>query len=197
MVGICVLKTATALLVGFSFSVNDARANLLTAGDAADPMQSMPANGPGAAANSGDDDASLLPGKTQQSVSMINGEVPPGTISPAEITLLLHAPLGDGQVLYQYRAVRPPGTRAPIHSHQHGGSTCMIKGETTLRVEGIPGAQTYRAGQCFFMPSGPAMANFNSGKIPFIAIDTFILRAGEKPMKVLEAGQAHIYDDHL
>ena len=71
----------------------------------------------------------------------------------------------------------------------------MIKGEMTLRVEGTPGARTYREGECFYMTRGPAMANLNSGKIPFVAIDTFVLRRGEKPMKVLETGMAHVYED--
>lgn len=105
---------------------------------------------------------------------------------------LLRQPLGGSQVLYQYRTERPAGTRAPIHTHPYGGSTCVIRGETTMRVEGIPGARTHKAGTCFFMPTGPAMANFNRGSIPFMTIDTFILRAGQRPMKVLEPGKVHL-----
>ena len=154
-----------------------------------------PGDGTGEAFAAGESARSVA--MTQQDVTTINGRVPPGIVTPAGITLLLSAPLGGGQVLYQYRTVRQPGTRAPIHTHPHGGSTCILKGESTLRVEGIPGARTYRAGQCFWMPHGPAMANFNSGRIPFTAIDTFILRPGEKPMKVVEPGASHIYEDHL
>lgn len=40
-------------------------------------------------------------GTSQPGVSKINGQLPPGEIKPAEITLLLRAPLGNGQVLYQ------------------------------------------------------------------------------------------------
>lgn len=125
-------------------------------------------------------------------VTTINGTVPPGRIQAAQVTRLLRVNLESGEVLYQYRTVRPPGTRAPIHTHPYGGSTCVIQGETTMRIEGRPGAVTHRAGTCFYMPPGPVMANFNSGTIPFITLDTFILKKGQKPMQVVEPGHAHI-----
>lgn len=136
------------------------------------------------------------PGSTQattaQGVTTINGMVPPGRIQAAQVTRLLRVTLASGEVLYQYRTVRPPGTRAPIHRHPYGGSTCVIQGETTMRIEGIPGAITHRAGTCFYMPPGPEMANFNSGTIPFVTLDSFILKQGQKPMEVVEPGHGHI-----
>ena len=190
---------ATALLVSCLTTPIHARNNPLGAGNTAPGSRDVPEQKQGHAVEDHfDTHASvLLVAKTQQVVTTINGKIPPGIVTPAEITLLLSAPLRGGQVLFQYRTVRQPGTRAPIHTPPYGGSTCILKGESTLRVEGIPGARTYKAGQCFFMPNGPAMANFNSGKIPFTAIDTFVLRPGEKPMKVVEAGAAHIFEDHL
>jgi quercetin dioxygenase-like cupin family protein len=192
-------KMAMALLVSCLTTPVHARNNPLGVGDTLPGSRDVPEkkHGPVVAGYFGTNASALLVAKTQQVVTTINGKIPPGIVTTAEITLLLSAPLSGGQVLYQYRTVRQPGTRAPIHTHPYGGSTCILKGESTLRVEGIPGARTYKAGQCFFMPSGPAMANFNSGKIPFTAIDTFVLRPGEKPMKVVEAGAAHIYEDHL
>ncbi len=132
-----------------------------------------------------------------QGITKVNGEIPPGVVAPANITLLLRAPLGGGQELYQYLWSRPVGTRAPIHSHPTGGSTCILKGETTLRIEGIPGARTYRAGQCVFMPQGVVMANFISGTVPASGIDTFILKSGDEAIKLFESGYTHIYQNHL
>jgi len=125
-------------------------------------------------------------------VTTINGKVPPGKIQAAQVTRLLRVTLANGDVLYQYRTIRPPGTRAPIHKHPYGGSTCVLRGETTMRIEGKPGAITHRAGTCFYMPPGPVMANFNSGSIPFMTLDTFILKPDQKPMEVVEPGHAHI-----
>jgi len=125
-------------------------------------------------------------------VTTLNGEVPPGEVTQADVTLLLRQSLGHGRILYQYRTTRPPGTRAPIHEHPNSGSTCVIVGESTLRVEGDPTPHTYTAGQCLFMPSGVAMANLNSGTIPFVTIDTFVIPRGAKPMEVLEPGHEEI-----
>lgn len=136
-------------------------------------------------------------GSANPGVTTINGKSVPGVIKPASITLLLRAPLGDGLVLYQYRIVRSPGTRAPIHVHPNGGSTCMLSGESTMRIQGVPGARTYRAGQCVFMPTGPAMVNYNSGSVSFEALETYVLKEGEKPLKVLEPGQHHSYENNM
>lgn len=134
--------------------------------------------------------------KSPQAVTKINGEVPPGMVTQADVKLLLRAPLSGDQVLYQYLWVRPAGTRAPIHTHPTGGSTCIIEGETTLRIEGIPGSRTYRAGECVFMPKDVLMVNFMSGTKQTTAIDTFILGPGDKPLNVFEPGHTHIYNSN-
>jgi hypothetical protein len=136
--------------------------------------------------------AAIIP---PQSVTKINGEVPPGVITHADVKLLLRAPLVGDQVLYQYLWVRPSGTRAPIHTHPVGGSTCIIEGETTLRIEGIPGSRTYGAGECVFMPKDVLMVNFMSGTKTTTAIDTFILGPGDKPLNVFESGHTHVYNN--
>lgn len=119
----------------------------------------------------------------------VNGEVPPGVVTIADVTLLLQQRLGGGRALYQYRSERPVGTRAPIHTHPFGGSSCVIEGENTLRIEGVPRARTVPAGNCYFMPSGPAMVNYSSGTVPLVAIDTFILAKGQRPWVVTEPGR--------
>lgn len=59
-----------------------------------------------------------------------------------------------------------------------------------MQIAGIPGSRSPMAGTCFFMPTGPVMANVNSGTIPFMTSDTFILSAGQRPMTVLDPGKA-------
>ena len=46
------------------------------------------------------------------------------------------------------------------------------------------------------VPPGRVMVNLNSGTIPFVAIDTFVLRRGEQPMAVVEPGQAHVEQEY-
>ena len=38
------------------------------------------------------------------------------------------------------------------------------------------------------------MVNFNSGRIPFETIDTFVLKKGQKPIKVLEPDKTHVFE---
>lgn len=150
-------------------------------------LATLAGTGPGVAGST-----EQTPATTTPAVTTINGKVPPGRVQAAQVTRLLRVTLESGEVLYQYRTVRPPGTRAPIHRHPYGGSTCVIQGETTMRIQGKPGAITHRAGTCFYMPPGPVMANFNSGTIPFVTLDSFILKKGQKPMEVVEPGHTHI-----
>jgi len=108
-------------------------------------------------------------------------------VTIADVTLLLKQRLGGGRVLYQYRSERPVGTRAPIHTHPFGGSSCVIEGEK-LRIEGEPGARTVPAGNCYYMPGGPVMVNYSSGSVPLVVIDTFILAKGQRSWVVSEPG---------
>lgn len=127
-------------------------------------------------------------GHGRNHTTTVNGEVPPGVVTVADVTLLLKQRLGGGRVLYQYRAERPVGTRAPIHAHPFGGSSCVIEGENTLRIEGVPGSRPVPAGSCYYMPGGPVMVNYSSGTVPLVVIDTFILTKGQQPWVVAEPG---------
>lgn len=121
----------------------------------------------------------------------INGEIPPGQATSAQnIELLTRSPLGNGQDLLVFRTTRLPGTRAPIHFHDHGGVTCVIEGETTIRIQGHTPA-THKKGECFTMPHGAHMANFNSASGLMVTHDIFMLKSGIPPAeawRVVEPG---------
>lgn len=130
--------------------------------------------------------------KSSHQHTRINGVVPPGQISAAQnIRLMGRAPAGDGWEMVVYRTTRQPGTRAPIHYHDHSGITCLISGESTLLIEGQP-PRKHRAGECFVMPSGVPMANLNSGKQQTVTLDMFTIPAGGSVWRVAEPGQQAI-----
>jgi len=125
-------------------------------------------------------------GPAHHDATTVNGEVPPGAVTTATVTLLLEQRLGKGRIMYQFRGERPPGTRAPIHTHPFGGATCVLQGESVLRIEGVPGSRTNGVGQCFFMPAGPAMVNFSSGTEPLVTLETFVVPKRVDIWKVVE-----------
>ena len=123
--------------------------------------------------------------------SRINGASPPGQPTSAhKIELLTRSPIGNGQDMLVFRTTRLPGTRAPIHFHDHGGVTCVIEGETTIRIEGQSPVR-HEKGECFSMPPNAHMANFNSGSGLMVTHDIFVLKAGLVPAdawRVVEPG---------
>ncbi len=111
--------------------------------------------------------------------SLINGAKPPGNTTTAlKIELLSRSPLGDGQDILVFRTTRLPGTRAPIHFHDHGGVTCIIEGESTIRIEGRP-PKRHVKGECLSMPPDTHMTNFNSGSGLMITHDIFVVKSEE------------------
>ena len=135
---------------------------------------------------------SMRQGQTRQSYSRINGSIPPGKVTAAtKIELLAKVPSDGGRMLLVYRTTRPPGTRAPIHFHDQGGLTCLVQGNSTMRVEGKASVE-YKAGDCFAMPVGVPMVNFSSGKENFVTLDFFAVPAGSPVWRVVEPGLAAI-----
>ena len=128
----------------------------------------------------------------QHEHSRINGSVPPGLVTAAEKTqLLAKSRDADGRVLLVYKTIRVPGTRAPIHYHDHGGVTCVLEGQSTMRIEGRA-AVNYKAGDCFEMPPRVPMANLSSGKGSFVTLDIFAVPDGAPVWRVVEPGQQGI-----
>jgi len=120
--------------------------------------------------------------------SRVNGEIPPGRATrAARIELLVRLPVDHGREMLVYRTTRIPGTRAPIHSHQYGGITCLLQGETTMRVEGKP-PMPHQEGDCYPMPPGVPMVNLSSGKGQFVTLDFFQVPKGAPVWHVLEPG---------
>lgn len=122
-------------------------------------------------------------------LTMINGEVPPGTPTSmiSEVTLL--DVTEDGRSTFIRRGTRAPDTRSPIHFHPSGGSTCVESGQMTLYLEGAE-PLTASAGECYWMPAGLPMSGYNSGDIDAVFIDSFTLPEGTSYFDAVEQIQA-------
>ncbi len=118
----------------------------------------------------------------------INGAAPPGTPTLAfkstELSLQPSAPGFETAII---ETVRKAGTRAPIHTHDFGGTTCVVTGEMTLYLEGAEPARA-PAGTCYFMPPGRLMTGVNSGTQTAVMHDIFTVPVGDPTWTVHEAG---------
>ena len=119
-------------------------------------------------------------------VTELNGEVPPGEATFAkDQETVLDASDGRGHESIVHRTVRAPGTRAPIHIHGYGGTTCVIEGEMTLLMEGAE-PNTVPAGGCYYMPPDVHMSGFNTGDVDAVMLDIFVVPEGEPDWVNLE-----------
>lgn len=118
--------------------------------------------------------------------STVNGAVPPGTATkPFKIERLLNKLADDGRVIMVFHAIRLPGTRAPIHAHPFGGTTCVLEGEMTLYMEGSQPRPAPK-GSCYYMPAGKAMSGVSSGKTNAVFLDSFTVPKGFPVWDVIE-----------
>jgi len=76
------------------------------------------------------------------------------------------------------RTTRKVGMRAPIHTHDHGGTTCVLNGQMALYKGGSKPA-TKKAGSCYFMPPGHLMTGVNIGKGTAVMLDIFTVPIGD------------------
>lgn len=120
-------------------------------------------------------------------VTTINGQVPPGKAMPAQAEELVQSGNGAGSTVYVYRTTRAAGTRAPIHVHDYGGTTCMLEGEMTLFMEGTA-PHTAHSGECYWMPPGEVMTGVNTGKTDAVFYDVFTVPEGQPVWRVIESG---------
>ncbi len=119
-------------------------------------------------------------------VTELNGEVPPGEATSAKAQeTVLRAGDGRGHESLVHRTVRAPGTRAPIHIHGYGGTTCVTEGEMTLLMEGAE-PTTVKAGGCYYMPPDVHMSGFNTGDVDAVMLDIFVVPEGEPDWVNLE-----------
>ena len=99
---------------------------------------------------------------------------------------VLTTPAGQGNEAIVARTTRAPGTRTPLHLHEHGGTTCVLEGEMTLFMEGERPRRAV-AGECYFMPAGKAMAGANTGTVNAVMLDVFTVPAGKPVWTVVES----------
>ena len=120
------------------------------------------------------------------STTTINGNVPPGVMAKlVDLTTMIDSVQDDGSRLLVVQGIRKPGTRAPIHYHDHGGHTCVLSGTITDFVEGSD-PMTVDAGSCYDMPPHIAMTAANLGTEDVRLIDTFVLPPDQPAIIVLE-----------
>jgi len=128
------------------------------------------------------------------STTTVNGATPPATAAPlSDLTVMLDTVQADGRRLLIQQGIRKPGTRAPIHSHDFGGHTCVLSGTITDFVEGEE-PMTISAGSCYYMPPHVAMTAANLGNDDVRLIDTFILPPDAPAIIVLEPGWPDLTD---
>lgn len=128
------------------------------------------------------------------STTKVNGTTPPGTAdSLSDLTVMLDTTQADGQRLLVQQGIRKPGTRAPIHSHDFGGHTCVLSGTITDFVEGKEPV-SISAGSCYYMPPKVVMTAANLGKEDVRLIDTFVLPPDAPAIIVLEPGWPDLKD---
>lgn len=106
---------------------------------------------------------------------------------------LLQAPDGKGNESIVARTTRAPGTRTPMHTHAHGGTTCVLEGEMSLYRQGVA-PQRAVAGQCYYMPSDSAMAGVNTGKTKAVMLDIFTVPLGSPVWTVVEESGKTLQD---
>lgn len=124
--------------------------------------------------------------------STVNGEELPGRATKVvRSTLLVDTADSQGQQVLVYRDARAAGTRTPVHVHPYGGTTCLLKGQMTLFLEGFA-PRTAKRGECYYMPAGPAMSGYNSGDRTAVFIDSFTVSAGQEVWEIIEPGKEYI-----
>lgn len=146
---------------------------------------------PDAASNTSPPSTSNSPSplSTQLDVTTINGAaLPVPWKSLRDEETMLDTIDADGNRLVITRATRPAGSRAPIHTHDYGGHTCVLSGEITDYVEGHDDPMVFPAGTCYYMPPNTLMTATNLGTNDAVLIDTFNLPPGAPTITIREPG---------
>ena len=125
-------------------------------------------------------------------VTEINGSLPPlvaASAAKTEVVVDRIIQTGDGLTrrALVIKSTRAPGTRAPIHEHDYGGTTTVLKGEMTLYMEGHEPMRAV-AGQSYFMPAGHVMAAVNAAEQEAVMLDSYVLPPYFRHWRPLEQG---------
>mgnify|MGYP002130389625 CR=1 FL=1 len=120
-------------------------------------------------------------------ITTINGQPLPGKLTPLQNpSIMIDTLMPDGKRLLVTTGTRQAGTRAPIHTHDHGGYTCVLRGEITIFMEGHAPMKA-PAGSCYYMPAGHFMAAANLGSEDVLLSDHFIAPPDAPVMTVLSS----------
>jgi quercetin dioxygenase-like cupin family protein len=119
---------------------------------------------------------------------LINGQPIPMKPVLAESVRVMDLTV-DGKQHIVNRDTRPAGTRAPVHIHPYGGSTCVMQGQMTLYMDGFEPV-TKKAGECYWMPHSHRMSGVNTGTETAIMFDSFIVPVGAPTWQVVEPGMS-------
>ncbi len=119
-------------------------------------------------------------------VTTLNGSVPPGTLARLiDESEMMRTSDGQGHTILVMRGTRVAGTRAALHTHPYGGTTCVLQGRMTLYMEGASPSAA-EAGTCYFMPPGMMMAASNQSAVDSIIMDYFVVPDGQPAWTVVE-----------
>jgi quercetin dioxygenase-like cupin family protein len=133
-------------------------------------------------------------GTDHDMVTTVNGLAPVGTPSVLQQSVKEVDETAHGVRHLVYREVRAAGTRSPIHVHPSGGITCIMSGEMTLFLEGLP-PRVAQSGDCYWMPPNTPMYGYSSGSTDATFFDSFDLAPGEEEWDVVEVGQEGLNDN--
>lgn len=114
----------------------------------------------------------------------VNGETPYGKVGGKSKTLLKQTD-SNGITRVALEITRDPGYRSPVHYMNYAVTSCVVKGEATMELDGKE-PQYFSAGQCFIMPVGIKGFIANDGKSVLKLIDYNTFPEGEKTATMLE-----------
>lgn len=122
-----------------------------------------------------------------------SGALPQYPQKPLSVTPLLDRIVDGPTQTTVFLTQRKSRTRTPMHTHDVGGVTCLLKGEMSLYVEGEKRLRV-RAPGCYYMPSGKKMIGYNSGDSTAVFYDMFEGHIGFQYWSVHESGGGSGHD---
>lgn len=114
----------------------------------------------------------------------VNGETPDGKVG-GKYKEIIKQTDEHGITRIVYLVSRKPGYRSLVHYLNYPLTSCVIKGEATLELDGKD-PQYFAVGQCFIMPSGIKGFVANDGKEELKVLEYNTLPEGIPPMVALE-----------
>lgn len=114
----------------------------------------------------------------------VNGEMPKGKVG-ATFNTIMEETDNKGMTRTVVEIVRKPGYRSAVHYMTYATTSCVLKGQATLVMDGSK-PQTYKTGQCFIMPEDIKGYIVNNGKTMLKLLDYNTAPEGQDTMVMLE-----------